>query len=282
MLNIKDYEEKIIALYNKGMAGKQIVDALQFKYHQPVYNYFRKRGWPITGKIIKKKYQVNENFFKVINTEEKAYILGFICADGYVSDFDLQIQVAEKDLDILYKIRRALNSTHPIKELFKENPYKKSDNKRIKQFRIKVCSKDLVKPLINIGLTNHKTYTLNSSVLNYVPKYLIRDFLRGYFDGDGNVFFGKKYTSGIKYNINVCGNEEFLLNTFQKYFPSVNKLYKDLYSKQCYIWKISSKSKVLAFLHYLYYNSSIFLSRKYLIYRKATCSCKTGLTAGNS
>ena len=140
----------------------------------------------------------------------------------------------------------------------------------------------LTKPLLKMGLGGKKTYTLNSSILNHVPKYLIRDFLRGYFDGDGNVFFGKKYQSGIKYNINVCGNEEFLLNTFQKYFPTSNKLYKDKYSKQCWVWKISSKEKVLNFLHYLYYNSSIFLSRKYLAYRKATCSFKTGLIAGNS
>ena len=64
MLKIKDYEEKIIALHNQGMTGKQIVDALQFKYHQPVYNYFRKRGWPITGKVTKKKYHVNDDFFQ--------------------------------------------------------------------------------------------------------------------------------------------------------------------------------------------------------------------------
>lgn len=281
MLNIKDYEERIITLHNQGMTGKQIADVLHFKYHQPVYNYFRKRGWPITGKVTKKKYTVDDTFFNVINTEEKAYILGFICADGYVSKHDLQIQVSAKDIDILYKIKKALKSTHIIKEMWKDNPYKSTQNKRIKQVRVRIASSDLVKPLIDMGLADHKTYTLNSSILKHVPKYLVRDFLRGYFDGDGNVFFGKRYNSGVKYNINVCGNQEFLLNTFQKYFPTVNKLYKDKYSKQCYTWKISSKARVLEFLQYLYYNSSIFLNRKYLVYKKATCSFKTGLIAGN-
>ena len=140
----------------------------------------------------------------------------------------------------------------------------------------------LTEPLLKMGIGGKKTYSLNSSILKYVPHYLIRDFLRGFFDGDGNVFFGKRYSSGIKYNINVCGNKEFLLNTFQKYFPSINKLYKVLHSKQCYTWKISSKKRVFEFLCFLYRNSSIFLSRKYLVYRKATCSFKTGLIAGNS
>ena len=282
MLNIKDYEEKIIAMHSKGMTGKQIVDALHFKYHQPVYNYFRKRGWPITGKVTKKKYHVNENFFKVIDTEEKAYILGFICADGHVTHFDLQIQVAKQDEEILYKIKKALNSNHPIRQFYKKNPYEKSENKETLQTRVRICGVDLVKPLIEMGLANHKTYTLNSSILKYVPKYLVRDFLRGYFDGDGCIFFGKKYSSGVKHNVMASGNEEFLLGTFQKYFPIPNKLYKASRSKQNYTWCISRKEKCIEFLHYLYYNSSIFLSRKYLAYKKATCSCKTGLIAGNS
>lgn len=282
MLSIKDYEDQIIALHKQGMTGKQIVDKLHFKYHQPVYNFFRKMNWEISGKVTKRKYHVNDKFFNVINTEEKAYILGFICADGHVSNYNIQIEVAEKDIDILYKIRKALNSNHPIRDTHKNNPYAKSKNTTLTLKRIRINSIYLTKPLLQMGLGGKKTYLLNSSVLKFVPKFLVRDFLRGYFDGDGNVLFGKKYSSGIKYNINVCGNRDFLLGTFQKYFPTTNKLYKDLYSKQCYVWKLSSKEKVINFLSYLYFNSSIFLSRKYLVYRKATCSCKTGLIAGNS
>ena len=133
-----------------------------------------------------------------------------------------------------------------------------------------------------MGLTTNKTYTLNGDILKYIPKYLIRDFLRGYFDGDGNVFFGRRYSSGYKYNVNICGNEDFLLKSFQVYFPSNNKLYKDLYSRQCYVWKISQKDKVRDFMYYLYYNSSIFLQRKYNEFRKIMWACKTGLIAGNS
>jgi hypothetical protein len=239
MLNIKDYQKEITKLYLEGKNAKEISTLLGFKYHQPIYNYFKKMGWERTWKTGKRIYKVNEDFFKCINTEEKAYILGFICADGHIERDRLVITVSIKDRDILEKIKRALRSNHPIKEVQKINPYNKTDRKILILVELMIGSVELVKPLFNMGLTTNKTYTLSGNIVNYIPKYLMRDFLRGYFDGDGNIFFGKKYNSGYKYNINICGNEDFLLKSFQIYFPSNNKLYKDLYSKQCYIWKIS-------------------------------------------
>lgn len=282
MLNIKDYQEEITKLYQEGKTAKEISSLLGFKYHQPVYNYFKKMGWGRTGKTGKRIYKVNEDFFKCINTEEKAYILGFICADGHIEKDRLNITVSIKDRDILEKIRYAMHSNHPIKEVQRTNPYKKTNRENLILSELMIGSVELVKPLFNMGLTTNKTYTLNGDILRYIPKYLIRDFLRGYFDGDGNVFFGRRYSSGYKYNVNICGNEDFLLKSFQVYFPSNNKLYKDLYSRQCYVWKISQKDKVRDFMYYLYYNSLIFLQRKYNEFRKIMWACKTGLIAGNS
>ena len=145
-----------------------------------------------------------------------------------------------------------------------------------------IGSVELVRPLFTMGLTTNKTYTLNGNIMKYIPKNLIRDFLRGYFDGDGNILWRKRYSSGVKYSINICGNQDFLLGSFNTFFPSKNKLYKDLYSKQCYIWKISHRDKVRDFMYYLYYNSSISLQRKYDEFRKIMWACKTGLIAGNS
>ena len=282
MLNIKDYQEEITKLYQEDKTAKEISSLLGFKYPQPVYNYFKKMGWGKTGKTGKRIYKVNEDFFKCINTEEKAYILGFICADGHIEKDRLNITVSIKDRDILEKIRYAMHSNHPIKEVQRTNPYKKTNRENLILSELMIGSVELVKPLFNMGLTTNKTYTLNGDILKYIPKYLIRDFLRGYFDGDGNVFFGRRYSSGYKYNVNICGNEDFLLKSFQVYFPSNNKLYKDLYSRQCYVWKISQKDKVRDFMYYLYYNSSIFLQRKYNEFRKIMWACKTGLIAGNS
>lgn len=282
MLNIKDYQEEITKLYQEGKTAKEISSILGFKYSQPVYNFFKKMGWERNGKTGKRIYKVNEQFFNNINTEEKAYILGFICADGHIEKDRLNITVSIKDKDILEKIREAMQSNHPIKEVKRTNLYNKTDRKTLTLVELMIGSVKLVKPLFNMGLTTNKTYTLNGDIVKYIPKYLIRDFLRGYFDGDGNVFFGRRYSSGYKYNVNICGNEDFLLKSFQIYFPSTNKLYKDLYSRQCFVWKLSQRDKVRDFMYYLYYNSSIFLQRKYNEFRKIMWACKTGLIAGNS
>lgn len=161
-----------------------------------------------------------------------------------------------------------MKSNAPLKHITRPNPYKKG-KPFCDMVTVDFASKKLVTPLINAGITSNKTYTLTSDILKIVPTELVRHFLRGYFDGDGNVIYGKKYASGIKYNINICGNEEFLLNTFQVCFPSTNKMYYEKKSKQVYVWKISSKDNVTRFLNYLYSDSNIYLQRKYLIYENA-------------
>ena len=247
MLKINDYAVQIEHLHNEGKNALEISKILNFKYSQPVYNYFKKKGWPNLekGKYIHyTKYVVDSTFFNVIDTEEKAYILGFICSDGHIDakNYRLTISLKDSDYALLEAIRRCMDSTHPIKRHIK----------------------------------------FNKDIMKYVPEYLVRHFLRGYFDGDGSVTWGKHYSSGNKYLIQVAGNEDFLLESFQKHFPSNCGLYKYKTSKQCYVWKLADKKKVLEFLNYIYNDAKIYLDRKYKIYKYAMWACKTELIAGNS
>lgn len=288
MLKIKDYAEQIDFLHNDGKNAIEIARILNFKYPQPVYNYFKKKGWKRTSRKDYKchtTYSVNNHFFENIDTEEKAYILGFICADGHVDKKTYRISIVLQDSDykLLELIRDSMNSTHPIKRHIKrKNPYKRTNNHIIEQCCLSINGKQLVSPLIKMKICGKKTYTLNSTIIENVPKSLIRHFLRGYMDGDGNITWGKKYKSGYKYMIQIAGNKDFLLGTFQKHFPSNCKLYKYKLSKQCFAWKLASKNEVLKFLNYLYEDAKIYLERKYKIYQYAMWSYKTELIAGNS
>lgn len=270
MLKINDYKEQILSYYEQGKSAKEISDLLGFKYHQPVYNFFKKYNLNHRKRVYNRKYSINKNYFNVINSQEKAYILGFICADGHISNDRLCITISETDVLLLEKIKKEIGSNQKLKKFEKDSSH--NTNKKCKMVSLQISSVDFVKPLVKMGLGGNKTYNLNSNILKFIPKYLVRHFLRGFFDGDGNVLFGKKYTSGIKYNINICGNEEFLINTYQKFFPSTNKMYYDKKSKQTFIWKISSKQNVTDFLKYLYENSSIHLTRKYKIYLRSKCA----------
>ncbi len=288
MIKIKDYARQIDELHEQGFCAIEISKKLGLTYSQPVYNYFKKKGWERLTReeyTFSRQYQVNEHFFDAIDTEEKAYVFGFICADGHIDTKHHRIVIAlqQTDVELLQKIRSVMDSSHPIVEhIQKRNPYTKANHLITEQACISINGKDLIEPLIRVGLNSRKTYTLNGSEISIVPKHLIRHFLRGYFDGDGNIVWGKEYSSGKKYIISVCGNKDFLENTFQKYFPSINVLSKDKVSKQCYTWRVSGKLKVLEFLNYLYADSTIYLERKYKTYKYAMWSFKTGLIAGNS
>lgn len=288
MLKIQDYASQIDALHAEGKCAQEISKILGMKYHQPVYNYFKKKGWSTLNRKEYKcpiKYEINRDFFKVIDTEEKAYILGFICADGYIDTKNSRLVFTLKDSDykLLESIRDAMNSNHPIKRKIEHsNPYKKSENKILYQCSLSLNGKELIKPLIDMGIAEKKTYSLNSSIMQYVPEKLIRHFLRGYFDGDGCIAWDKRYKSGNKSTIHVAGNYDFLQGSFNRYFPTnCNlKLYKK--SAQCYDYTIQDKKEVLRFLAFLYNDAKIYLERKYNLYKYAMWSFKTELIAGNS
>ena len=64
-----------------------------------------------------RKYQLNEHYFDKIDTPNKAYILGFLYADGNNSSSgrSIKMQLQEKDFEILEKIRLELDSELPLK-----------------------------------------------------------------------------------------------------------------------------------------------------------------------
>lgn len=288
MLNIKNYSEQIDQLHKEGKTALEIATILKFKYPQPVYNYFKKMCWKNLTREeynFHTKYTVNQSFFEDIDSEDKAYILGFICADGHIDTKYKRIVIALQDSDykILEKIRDAMNSNHPIhRHIKRKNPYTKANHLVIEQCTIAINGKELIEPLVNMGLNNIKTYTLDRKIMNFVPKNLWRHFLRGYLDGDGNITWGKEYSSSKKYIIQVCGNRDFLEHSYQTFYPSDCSIYKYKTSKQCCVWKLTDKRKVLEFLNLLYGDATIYLDRKYNTYKFAMWSFKTELIAGNS
>ena len=72
------------------------------------------------------KYSFNENYFEKIDSFDKAYWLGFIAADGYITKSTngqnvLGINLGEKEP--LEKFKFCINSDHPINLYNSTNPY---------------------------------------------------------------------------------------------------------------------------------------------------------------
>ena len=125
----------------------------------------------------------NENFFKKWSPE-MAYVLGFFTADGNMiknkrGAHFIEFQIADKDL--LEKIKKAFNSNHKITVRKRRGIWKTS-------YRLQIGSKEIFNDLLKLGLTPNKSKIIK--LPNISDKYFSH-FLRGYFDGDGNVTIAK-------------------------------------------------------------------------------------------
>lgn len=146
------------------------------------------------------KYEKDINYFSCIDTAKKAYILGFIYADGYNRQNLLELVQNESRLDILHKIRKELKSNAPIKEVV---PGK---------YMLNICSSKMCEDLSDLGAVRAKSLLLRFPTC--IDQPLIRHFIRGYFDGDGCVWVGKRkeYLTKVKtgqYRFKTVQNVKF-------------------------------------------------------------------------
>ena len=197
-----------------------------------------------------KKYNINIDYFRYINNQEKAYWLGFILADGCIQDrgkkgLSFALYLKESDVEHIQNFKLAIESNNPIK-FIKQN----------KSVGISIYNKNFCNNLIKQGCVPRKTYNIEFPALE---ESLIRHFIRGYFDGDGCVWKKRKFVCcGIR------GMPEFLKSINQLLID--NKINGHIYKYDSLTvgsLDILSKESVLNFYKYIYQDSTIFLSRKY-------------------
>lgn len=159
----------------------------------------------------KQHYYCNADFFETIDTETKAYWLGFIYADGcIVEDRQVNILLAGYEKDHLAKYKQALEAEHPIEERWdtirdKNRPVRIQHN-----VKIRVCSRKLVGDLIDKGCHSRKSTTLVFPTLKQVSEKMRRHFIRGYFDGDGSIWCGKDLSRGRgKWGVSIISTTQF-------------------------------------------------------------------------
>lgn len=207
----------------------------------------------------KQGYPRNEYYFNKIDTEEKAYWLGFLYADGCVHTNNYEISINITDRDHVEKFKTAIGAiNHKITET---NDKRFSNAKTLYQFTIK--DKQLHQDLIKWGCIPQKSLLLNK--IPNIPRDYVSHFIRGYFDGDGSLH----YLQGTNnYRISFVGTKNFL-NDIQKELITNVSLQSGGTGK-AYTLQIAGRKQVERILNYLYNNSteSIRLNRKYQTYLK--------------
>lgn len=146
----------------------------------------------------------NEHFFHTIDTEIKAYWLGFITADGNLRthpSFLMRINLARKDYDHLAMLAAHINLNRPPRK------YMVGKHECIS---LALGSKSLGIDLLSHGIVPKKSLIIKPAVT--VPQELMGAYWRGCFDGDGS--FGIiKVKKALK--VTFTGNEH-MVNGFKE------------------------------------------------------------------
>ena len=194
------------------------------------------------------KYLKNESFFKDIDSELKAYLLGWVAGDGSLKKRSLQLSVHKKDKEIIYLFQRSITPDGPIYE----RDYDNTINIIINSI---VLVNDLCKQLnVRIGKKSDKI-----SLPNLSDELLIH-FIRGLIDSDGHI--GKINTSIRRPpNCSYCSTSSLIKDQIIEFCKSKNiKYYQSKFSLH---WQ---GAYALVFMKMIYENANFFLKRKYDLY----------------
>lgn len=202
------------------------------------------------------------NEFKVIDTPEKAYVLGFIYSDGCIGEYNHSYRidiVQHKDEEYL------IDKIQQLFPFFKKSNY---TNKGM-AFELVNNQKALFEDLKALGVypnkSNENRYNLR---FPNIAKELQSHFIRGYFDGDGSVY--KQKVGNTK--IEIGGTCYYMITDIIKILYD-NKITVNLRCKYAesgirtldfYILYTSSDKISKQFAEYIYKDcGDLYMKRKY-------------------
>lgn len=277
-LEEKHYKQKLklFEVAEEGYCSVDTISRWMKKYNLPTDNELRylKLG---------KKYSLDEDFFENIDTEEKAYWLGFIMADGCINiyqnkpnrkpmkrlksnytSYRLSILLAKQDINHLTKFKNSLKYDGVLEEGFTILNNKEYPNVKIRVTSKKLCL-DLMKQNVLPRKSSKEIFPIN------LPQDMYRHFIRGYFDGDGSIYYYKKTFNLL---LTIVGGHDFLVNLKQYLVDNgfnTNGQIKNEGNYSTYV--IGGNQLGGEVLDYLYKDSNIYLDRKfntYLTWKKLT------------
>lgn len=257
----KDVE--FMKTHYKDMTYKEIGNILGFTERQ------------IRGKInnmgLTKIRNVNKDYFDVIDNSNKAYFLGFIFADGYITtheeilddgyikiNYEFGMQLQSGDRYILEKLNDELGGENLItdKEPTKRMILGKECNVSAMS-TLRIFSKDIVLGLMKQNIVKNKSQHPNFPIVD--DKFFF-DWLRGYIDGDGCFW---KYKNHYYLHI-TCAFEEplkYIQNKLMENYNIETRLYKETDKK--YRLMCINIIEMRKLVNKLYYNDDVIcLSRK--------------------
>lgn len=278
-VTLKSTKEKLLLLektftkeiYEKYLHGQIKMSDLPIILGVNLYiieTYMKNNGLKFRRDVLKES--INDIFFDEINTEEKAYMLGYYYADGSCNNKSYTITMVQTKKDSY--IIELFKKLSPYTKITETKEYYNKANGHVSKpvLSISINSKHMVDTITKYGIGENKTYV---PVLNFsfIPKELMIHFIRGYFDGDGTVSVtkGKRKIKGRECNYCnytwsiLCHNKEPLVaikDFLEKEYNIFSNIIKE--ARGNYIILINRKIDFFKFREILYNNANYFLKRK--------------------
>lgn len=205
--------DEVKRLYEtEGYTFQRIADHYEVSISS-VWRFFNRHG--LTKRSMEtthRKVSLDTTFFERIDSHEKAQILGFIAADGCVTDYKerglklcgnyLQINFHQQDKDYLEEIRKRLRYGNDLKP-------RKPNQRSAPQYLLKIGSNKIVRDLKSLEVGPRKSLTLEFPSEAQVPRPFITSFVLGYFEGDGTIYhYNRKGRFGT--NVSFVGSTPFI------------------------------------------------------------------------
>ena len=203
------------------------------------------------------KYNYKRDDFSSVNSEEQAYWIGFLVADGYVyKTRTLSLKLADRDKDHIEKFADFLCVPQDKREEIIK-PDCSGYTKDSCSWCIDICCEQICKDLKPFGVfqcksTKEKPYFFSDDLLE-------KAYVRGLIDGDGWVSAPqtKQKQVGFCGSFEMC---EYIRSVFEKVSGQAPKISQH---GKIYHLKAGNKDAVIKILRYLYDDSKVFLTRKY-------------------
>lgn len=250
---MKISKEDVVELILNGKTNEELMQILNYSKYSSFKSFLRRNNIKIgelRGKTIEKK-EFRDEIFK--RNELFYYFAGLVASDGTLDTERPRIRIALKNSDC-----ELLDNLGD--RIFSNNKLHHWNSGKTDVCNISVENKEIYLALIELGITPQKTKTLDID-FNLIPENMIPHFIRGYFDGDGSIFYLNR---DKVYNSSFCGGTSTMLK-FQEIL-SANCISSRIYKDERKSFDFSNlklfKNDSVKLGKFMYSNSTIEMKRK--------------------
>lgn len=196
-----------------------------------------------------------------------AYVLGLFAADGTMIENKRgghYIEFHSTNRELIVLVRRLMRSNHKISIRDKRNK-----NWKI-AYKIQIGSNEIFEDLKNFGFSPNKSLTMKWPKME---KKFLGDFVRGYFDGDGCIYFKEHFAKDRNKKRWVFASK--FTSGSRKFLESMHSnlgLKGGFISNKIRGYELVFSHRDSIALYYLMYHNDcrgLYLNRKHNLFRKA-------------